>query len=739
MFFSFLAIKAIKMSLPPKNLSLFGDIAHRDVFQRQKNQVVKQGDIQNYYVHVNEANVPVDTLIERVSVDGAGSRYEIYTKPSIGNVVVAANASMLELTTGKTAIRSLLFEATGNAAVGGAMGIAGGTTLSTLATSGPATLNSAMVTGQTFLGNTNIALGDNGALNVSGNGNVNFDRNSLSCAGIISLTGPTTVGPYIGPWISRTSAFNHNWREVTYGNGLFVAVSSSGTGNKVMTSPNGITWTSRNSASDNTWWAVTYGNGLFVAVAQSGTGNRVMTSPDGINWTSRTSASDNDWWDVAYGNGLFVAVAASGTGNRVMTSPDGITWTSRTNAVDNQWYSVVYGNGLFVAVAISGTGNRVMTSPDGITWTSRTSSADNQWYEVVYGNGLFVAVAISGNNNRVMTSPDGITWTSRTSAANNNWRSVAYGSGLFVAVAFSGIGNRVMTSNDGITWTLRSNPVNNEWWGVTYGNGLFVAVAGTGTGDRVMTANAGLPNLATRTSFAGNLEMRNNNVVNVTSMTRDNVRVFFQNNIQAQTWSSVENAWSTTTTTTQHAFVANKALHVTGDSTLSGNLAGNGMTVGSSILPKSLTVFGNLDVKGTATTTRIESTTVQMREMNLELGFLQVNLGSLNGGGITVGGAGGIMEKRPTFAYNSALDAWQPNIDIVTTSGGATDVAKIALGGSIGSTLQSNANVFTKMDSSSLNFGDSWRFRMNVTGNDDVVQLEQLENGAWNPKFTFTK
>jgi hypothetical protein len=83
---------------------------------------------------------------------------------------------------------------------------------------------------------------------------------------------------------------------------------------------------------------------LFVAVANSGTGNRVVTSPDGITWTSRTSAADNEWcsvtWGTPGGSSLFVAVAVSGTGNRVMTSPDGITWTSRTSAADNAWYSV---------------------------------------------------------------------------------------------------------------------------------------------------------------------------------------------------------------------------------------------------------------------------------------------------------------------------------------------------------------------------------------------------------------
>jgi len=82
----------------------------------------------------------------------------------------------------------------------------------------------------------------------------------------------------------------------------------------------GYHWIIRVSAADNNWRSVAYGNGLFVAVAYSGTGNRVMTSPDGINWTIRVSAADNDWYSVTYGNGLFVAVANNGTGDRVMTS-----------------------------------------------------------------------------------------------------------------------------------------------------------------------------------------------------------------------------------------------------------------------------------------------------------------------------------------------------------------------------------------------------------------------------------
>jgi len=288
----------------------------------------------------------------------------------------------------------------------------------------------------------------------------------------------------IGAWTPQTAAEASSWYSLTYGSGLFVAVAVSGAGNRVMTSPDGITWTPHAAAEQNGWYSVTYGNGLFVAVAASGT-NRVMTSPDGVTWTPRAAATANSWKSVTYGNGIFVAVSENGT-NRVMTSPDGITWTSRTAAEEtNNWQSVTYGNGLFVAVSATGT-DRVMTSPDGITWTLRTASLSSNWQSVTYGSGVFVAVSQLGTN-RVMTSPDGITWTPRTAAEANQWYSVTYGNGLFVAVAADGT-NRVMTSPDGVTWTPHAAAEANAWHSVTYGSGRFVAVANDGT-NRVMTAD----------------------------------------------------------------------------------------------------------------------------------------------------------------------------------------------------------------------------------------------------------
>lgn len=305
-------------------------------------------------------------------------------------------------------------------------------------------------------------------------------------------------------WTARNTPSENQWQSVTFGNGLFVAVSTNGSGNRVMSSSDGINWTLRTSAADNQWQSVTFGNGLFVAVAKSGTGNRVMTSPDGIIWTSRTSAADMNWSSVTYGKGLFIAVASSGSGNRVMSSPDGITWTSRAASENIGWFSVTYGNNLFVAVAGSGVGNRIMTSSDGITWQAGTPAAQNSWRSITYGNGVFVAVAIDGTGNRIMTSTDGLQWNSRLSAADNNWVAVTYGNGYYVAVANSGAGNRIMSSTDGITWNALNTAADNQWRSVTYGKNIFVAVSCTGSGNRVMTSPDGCT-WTPRASAADNL------------------------------------------------------------------------------------------------------------------------------------------------------------------------------------------------------------------------------------------
>ena len=253
-------------------------------------------------------------------------------------------------------------------------------------------------------------------------------------------------------WTLRASAVLGNWMDITYGN-EFVAVSYDG-GHKVMTSPDGIAWTAQaaatnNNASDNQWFGVTYGNSLYVAVSRSGTNNRVMTSSNGITWTSRTSASNNNWYDVTYGNGVFVAVSYDGIGNQVMTSTDGSNWSTRNSlsGVSNNWRSVTYGGGLFVAVSESGT-NQVMTSgtflaPPAFTLSSssetRTVNTAATGFTINSTGGTITSFAINA-------TPPGMSFNTPTGALTGTPNTVADATAYTItATNTSGTAQRTFT------------------------------------------------------------------------------------------------------------------------------------------------------------------------------------------------------------------------------------------------------------------------------------------------------
>ena len=332
-------------------------------------------------------------------------------------------------------------------------------------------------------------------------GNITLSSNSGGNLRFTTLNIPTTTDSVtaVTTWTTRTSTDN-NWISVCWSPelSLFAAVSYSGTLNRIMTSPDGITWSSRTTPVDNEWFSIIWAAelSLFVAVSRTGSGNAVMTSSDGITWVSRTSPSDNGWRSVTWAPeiGLLVAVSQNGNTNRVMTSPDGINWTGYNIGIGSVWASVCWSpeRRLLVAVSYSGTGNGIMTSSNGISWTTRANPVDNQWYSVTWSPelGLFVASAITGTGNRIMTSSDGLTWITRSSAEDNEWFSVTWSRelSLFVAAARSGT-NRIMTSHDGINWTTRAATAVIGWRSICWSPqlGIFTVIADTGTGNRVMT------------------------------------------------------------------------------------------------------------------------------------------------------------------------------------------------------------------------------------------------------------
>jgi len=286
-------------------------------------------------------------------------------------------------------------------------------------------------------------------------------------------------------WTGQQAANINKWIGVTYGNGLFVAISWEGReDNRVMTSPDGFNWTSRK-APKASWAKITYGNGMFVAVAADSTNKNIMTSPDGITWKLQTGAAPNKWYDITFGNKLFVAVSSDSEKNQVTTSTNGITWKV-SSTPKNYWRSVTYGAGQFVAIAYSGepNANAIMTSTDGINWTSRISPEGLVISDITYGNATFVATVFSRTSSTrgVITSPDGISWTFRDTTIVNMFpnypNSIAYGNGLFVVYTTALSGPSIITSQDASIW---STPVNvGAVEDITYGNGVFVTVASSG-------------------------------------------------------------------------------------------------------------------------------------------------------------------------------------------------------------------------------------------------------------------
>jgi hypothetical protein len=257
----------------------------------------------------------------------------------------------------------------------------------------------------------------------------------------------------------------------------------------------------------------------------------------------------------------------------------------------------------------------------------------------------------------------------------------------------------------------------------------------------------GTTDLKLDTTIGGNLSMSNNHILDVSTVSQQEVRTAYDSNAKTITDSVFDgdtSQWSPVAEVNASAFRVFKDLQVDGNTTLQGNLSVTGLdtTLGNATTTTNLTVWGNVDIKGTATNTRIESSVVQIGDKNIELGFLEVDtLANLHGAGVTVGGPGGSIEERPHFIYDSDLHAWTPNVDIVVKSGSGPDVATLDTAGYLMSANAANSSVFTKIDSTSMNFGDKWRFKYYHTAEDDheadTIELQHYESTQWVTKFVY--
>jgi hypothetical protein len=250
-------------------------------------------------------------------------------------------------------------------------------------------------------------------------------------------------GLFVSAYFNTSSYSNDgiNWTQVvisdniyliTFGNGIFVGVGFAQVfpggiyTSWISTSTDAINWTSRTPSEAMYFQDISYGNGLFVAVAHNIGTNRIMTSPDGITWTSRTTSINPNFIGVAYGNGIWVAVCSSSPGGTTFTSYDGLNWDEQATSFNST--TILFADGKFT------TGSRY--SVDGFTWI--TNSIPFNPKNIAFGNGYFVAVTDSGTN-RIAYSTNAINWTAIPAASVADFQTIAFGNNRFVIGATTGI------------------------------------------------------------------------------------------------------------------------------------------------------------------------------------------------------------------------------------------------------------------------------------------------------------
>ena len=220
---------------------------------------------------------------------------------------------------------------------------------------------------------------------------------------------------------------------------------------------NGATWQTRASPASNSWnkgaWSPELT--LFVAISISGSPDRIMSSPDGYDWTLRSSVDPTAFGgNIAWSPelGIFVIVSGSNPANSlIQTSSNGIDWESQVNPGTINMKGLTWAPELTLFVAVGRCGSPetgVMTSPDGVDWTTRVSPID--WSELVWAPEISKFIAVRGTSEPqplAMTSSDGITWDTNDTTPFVNVVAVAWSPELELAASVAKSGGLGMYSD----------------------------------------------------------------------------------------------------------------------------------------------------------------------------------------------------------------------------------------------------------------------------------------------------
>jgi photosystem II stability/assembly factor-like uncharacterized protein len=294
-------------------------------------------------------------------------------------------------------------------------------------------------------------------------------------------------------------------RGVTFGNGVGIAVGSSGV---ILRSRSGARWSEVASPTTVDLRGVAYTGSRFVAVGDEST---IISSRDGTNWQIERTAMPCTLLSVARGAGRYLAVGGSG---RMLSSVDGRRWTTAASPTREDLYAVAHGPDGFIAVGALGT---VLQSRDGKTWTARRVGTGLNLHAVAWTGDQYL---IGGDRGKLFASTTGARWrrvrflgfhsirdfaTAGTTTliagagtvarhiAGGPWTleavgfgrfqtSVAAGAGRFVVVGHNG--EALASTDGGLTWTTATTGAEVNLDRVVFASGRFIA-----TGEGIAIAS----------------------------------------------------------------------------------------------------------------------------------------------------------------------------------------------------------------------------------------------------------
>lgn len=320
--------------------------------------------------------------------------------------------------------------------------------------------------------------------------------------------------------IERVHLVSHGyWNHIAYGNGKCVAISMDSA--DIFYSSDGRIWTPATLPIKTTWRDITYGNGLFIVINDTLlNANNYATSSDGIIWTMHTAPGCH-WDQIKFGNDIFVTldsrildynteIAQTVPYNSTISfSTDGITWITKLLSCAAPYYYMsdlsYIGDKFVIGVLFSPPPEIEIvpkyleyryTSTNGVTWTADSSLPitplselypgasvyDSELYSISYWKSYTrsdkcIAAIQSAGESCIISYDNGLSWTiHQLPAYSDHWVGLIYLKGIYIAINI----NSFYISYDCINWSLVSSVIKPTTIPI-YGYGKYILICNNGS------------------------------------------------------------------------------------------------------------------------------------------------------------------------------------------------------------------------------------------------------------------